>query len=87
MATTADVVLVIGSNNSSNSNRLKDIAFQSGCSSILINSKEEIDLNWISQFKVVGITAGASAPEHLVQELVIFLQNNFNNRLFVSNYR
>ncbi len=65
-----DVVLVVGSPNSSNSNRLRELAEQRGVPGFLIDGATEIDRAWIEGRDVVGVTAGASAPENLVQEVV-----------------
>ncbi len=70
LAPQCDVVLVVGSVNSSNSNRLKEVAERFGCSAFLIDSAEQIDPAWIRGKKRVGVTAGASAPEVLVQNVV-----------------
>ena len=64
-----DLLLVIGSRNSSNSNRLVEVANASGVSSYLIDDETEIDEAWIDGVSVVGITSGASAPEKLVQRV------------------
>jgi 4-hydroxy-3-methylbut-2-en-1-yl diphosphate reductase len=61
---------VIGSKNSSNSNRLREIAAEAGVASHLIDRAEELDPAWLDGVGVVGVTAGASAPEALVQGLV-----------------
>ena len=65
LAIEADVVLVVGSSNSSNSNRLRELAENCGCLSYLIDGPEDIKPDWFSENCVVGITAGASAPEIL----------------------
>lgn len=69
----SEILLVIGSKNSSNSNRLKEIAHNQGKPAYLIDSSDDIDEQWLDNIKSVGITAGASAPEVLVQEVVSFL--------------
>ena len=69
-----DLVLVIGSQNSSNSNRLVEVARDLGTESHLIDEVADIDECWLKDKPVVGITAGASAPESLVQELVRFFR-------------
>ena len=74
MAQDCDVVLVVGSRNSSNSNRLRELAERLGCRAYLIDSKDDIDPNWLLDDPVVGVTAGASAPEVLVQAVVAHLQ-------------
>ena len=70
----ANVVLVVGSPNSSNSNRLAELAERCGSSAYLIDSADMIDPSWISDGDTVGVTAGASAPEHLVEGVVSWLQ-------------
>jgi 4-hydroxy-3-methylbut-2-enyl diphosphate reductase len=72
MAGHCDLVLVIGSRNSSNSNRLVEVARDLGVESYLIDNASEVDESWLDGKRVVGITSGASAPENLVQELVEF---------------
>ncbi len=67
---TADIILVVGSPNSSNSNRLREIAEQLGKRSYLIDTAKDMQENWFDGIAVVGVTAGASAPEILVQEVV-----------------
>ena len=61
-----DLLLVIGSHNSSNSNRLVEVARAGGVDSYLIDDESEIDVRWLDGVRTLGITAGASAPEHLV---------------------
>src|SRR5581483_4380240 len=62
-----DLLLVIGSRNSSNSNRLVEVAHAHGVSSYLVDDETEIEESWLEGTKIVGITSGASAPERLVQ--------------------
>lgn len=69
-----DVILVIGSPNSSNSNRLRELGEHCGIPSYLIDSSADIDPEWMKHAKAVGITAGASAPEVLVTEVVDYLK-------------
>jgi 4-hydroxy-3-methylbut-2-enyl diphosphate reductase len=69
-----ELLLVVGSKNSSNSQRLVDVARQSGCPAHLIDRSGEIDPAWLVGARTVGVTAGASAPEHLVQGVLAFLQ-------------
>lgn len=69
-----DVILVIGSKNSSNSNRLVDTARMNGVDAYLIDSVKEIKDEWLSGKRRVGITAGASAPEYLVQETASYFK-------------
>ena len=66
----SELLLVVGSPNSSNSNRLKELAERLGCESYLIDSVEDIDPQWFDGKSKFGITAGASAPEVLVQQVV-----------------
>ncbi len=74
MAGSVDLLLVIGSPNSSNSMRLVEVAQAVGVRAHLIDDISEIDPRWLEGVRTVGITAGASAPEHLVQETVAFFQ-------------
>ena len=69
----SDLVIVIGSKSSSNSNRLKELAEKCGTASCLIDGYEDFNTNLLEDKKVVGITAGASAPEYIVDELIAFL--------------
>ena len=70
LATRCDLVLVIGSRNSSNSQRLVEVARDCGARAHLIDNAAELDEDWLEGVRTVGITSGASAPEMLVQELV-----------------
>jgi 4-hydroxy-3-methylbut-2-enyl diphosphate reductase len=70
LARIVDVVLVVGAPNSSNSNRLREIAAESGVPSYLIEDARALDPNWIEGASAVGITAGASAPAELVEEVI-----------------
>jgi 4-hydroxy-3-methylbut-2-en-1-yl diphosphate reductase len=70
LAVQCDLVLVIGSRNSSNSNRLVEVAREHGADSHLIDNESEVREEWLAGKRVVGITSGASAPESLVQRLV-----------------
>ena len=74
MSERCDLVLVIGSRNSSNSNRLVDVARAAGADSHLIDNELEVREEWLDGARVVGITSGASAPEELVQRLVDFFR-------------
>lgn len=74
LAKQADVVLVVGSKNSSNSTRLAELASRQGKRAYLIDFKSDIKLDWFQNAAVIGITAGASAPEILVNEVVDYLQ-------------
>ncbi len=74
LAELCDAVLVVGSVNSSNSNRLRELAERMGCKAYLIDGAHEISPQWLKNVNVVGVTAGASAPESLVQEVVAALK-------------
>jgi 4-hydroxy-3-methylbut-2-enyl diphosphate reductase len=74
LAGACDLVLVIGSDNSSNSNRLVEVAREEGSESHLIDNELQIQEEWLENKRVVGITSGASAPEELVQRLVQFFR-------------
>lgn len=76
IAAQADVVLVIGSDNSSNSKRLAEVARASGARSYLIDDESEIDLAWLDGASTVGVTSGASAPEWLVDRVVGWLREH-----------
>jgi 4-hydroxy-3-methylbut-2-enyl diphosphate reductase len=73
----ADVVLVLGSRNSSNSMRLEEIAHSCGKPAYLIDRADEIDDDWFTENDTVLVTAGASAPEEVVQECVDYLQRRY----------
>jgi 4-hydroxy-3-methylbut-2-enyl diphosphate reductase len=75
MARECDLVLVIGSRNSSNSNRLVEVARDHGADSYLIDNAGQVQEEWLEGKRVVGITSGASAPEELVQGLVDFFRD------------
>jgi 4-hydroxy-3-methylbut-2-enyl diphosphate reductase len=70
LARIVDLVLVVGAPNSSNSNRLREIAADHGVPSYLIEDASALDLKWLEGVEAVGITAGASAPDGLVQDLI-----------------
>ena len=74
LARECDLVLVIGSRNSSNSNRLVEVAREHGADSFLIDNESQVEERWLEGRRVVGITSGASAPEELVQRLVDFFE-------------
>ena len=75
MAGECDLVLVIGSRNSSNSNRLVEVAHDHGADSYLIDNESQVQEEWLEGKRVVGISSGASAPEELVQSLVQFFRD------------
>ena len=74
MAPKCDLVLIVGSPSSSNSNRLREVAEKHGCEARLIGSAAELDPAWLVGKRRIGVSAGASAPEVLVQELVAALK-------------
>lgn len=78
MAPRCDLVLVIGATNSSNSQRLREVAEREGAAAHLIQRAVNIDWRWFEGVETVGITAGASAPEVLVQEVLTHLADRFN---------
>src|SRR5438874_3713480 len=75
LARECDLVLVIGSTNSSNSNRLVEVAREHGASSHLIDNSLQVREEWLDGVQTVGITSGASAPEELVEQLVGFFRD------------
>jgi len=76
LASEVDLVLVVGSTNSSNSNRLRELAERCGAEAYLIDDASMIESAWLSRARSVGITAGASAPELLVQEVIDALRQH-----------
>ncbi|XCN74167.1 MAG: 4-hydroxy-3-methylbut-2-enyl diphosphate reductase [Candidatus Electrothrix aestuarii] len=78
LSESVDLLLVVGSKNSSNSNRLREVAKNNNISAYLIDHAEEIDPDWLVGSKRIGITAGASAPEYLVTELITWLQERYD---------
>jgi 4-hydroxy-3-methylbut-2-enyl diphosphate reductase len=76
LAEQCDLILVVGSKNSSNSNRLREIAENKNIEGYLIDSAEDIQLDWLKGKNRIGVTAGASAPELLVQNVIGFLNDN-----------
>ena len=81
LALESDYIIVVGSKNSSNSNRLKELAEKCGCKSILIDEFSDLDLEDLQKFENIAITAGASAPESRVMEIAKLLENYFDARL------
>ncbi len=75
VAAYCDLLLVVGSQNSSNSKRLVEVSENSGIRAFLVNDRNEVDTAWLQGVRNVAVTAGASAPEHLVGELVAFLRD------------
>jgi 4-hydroxy-3-methylbut-2-enyl diphosphate reductase len=81
LAAEADVVLVIGSKNSSNSKRLVERAIEQGKTGYLIDDESEVEIEWLTGKNTVLVTAGASAPEHLVQNLINRLLSEFGGEV------
>lgn len=79
LAKACDLVLVVGSPNSSNSNRLRELAEKVGVESYLIDGAQNIDPAWLQGKQAIGVTAGASAPESLVQEVLKAIQTAGGN--------
>jgi 4-hydroxy-3-methylbut-2-enyl diphosphate reductase len=77
VAARSDVLLVLGSANSSNSVRLAEVGRRSGAEAYLIDDADGLDLAWLAGASVVGVTAGASAPEVLVQGVIDKLAQTF----------
>ena len=73
-----DVMLVVGAQNSSNSNRLREIGDELGVPSYLIDDADGLELEWLSKAETIGMSAGASAPEELLDELIAKLGQNFH---------
>jgi 4-hydroxy-3-methylbut-2-enyl diphosphate reductase len=82
-----DVLLVIGSQNSSNSKRLVEVSNNSGVPAYLVDDAQEVEPRWLAGARTVAVTAGASAPEHLVQELIEALGREGYNRLEEMNLK
>jgi 4-hydroxy-3-methylbut-2-enyl diphosphate reductase len=80
-----DIFLVIGSTNSSNSNRLRELAIQQGAPAYLIDDANDIKQEWFGSVSAIGVTAGASAPEILVQEVMQKLQLLFDATVHSNN--
>ncbi len=76
LAEECDLILVVGSKNSSNSNRLREIAENKDIEGYLIDNADDIQTEWLANKGCVGLTAGASAPEQLVQNVIEFLKDN-----------
>jgi 4-hydroxy-3-methylbut-2-enyl diphosphate reductase len=78
MAKDCDLVIVVGSPNSSNSNRLREVAQNQGVESYMVDNATHLDPSWVIGKKRIGISAGASAPEVLVKEVIAKLQSLTN---------
>lgn len=87
LASDADLVLVVGSQNSSNSQRLKEIGIECGVQAQLIDGVADIDERWFDNVQTVVITAGASAPESVVQEVVQHLEQRYGASVEVRTIR
>lgn len=81
LAKICDLILVVGSSNSSNSNRLAEVARSHGCRSLLIDDIGNLTLGDLEGVKSLGITAGASAPEFVVQNIIKWLQKHFDTNV------
>lgn len=81
VAQQVDVVLVVGARNSSNSNRLVEVAERAGAKAYLVNGAEEIRADWLTELPKIAVTAGASTPEILVAEVVAQLRRNGYSRI------
>lgn len=76
-----DVIIVVGSSNSSNSNRLREVAIQHGVRAYLVDRASEIEPVWFSDARKIGVTAGASAPESLVDEVANYIAHLTGSQL------
>ena len=81
LAKHVDVLLVLGSTNSSNSNRLRELAEKQGVAAYLIDGADDIKPEWLHSAGAIGVTAGASAPEVLVQQVITKLENSYDARV------
>jgi 4-hydroxy-3-methylbut-2-enyl diphosphate reductase len=77
VAPLCDLLLVVGSQNSSNSRRLVEVCAKAGVSSYLIDDAGEVKSEWLKDVATLAVTAGASAPENLVRSLIETLQRNY----------
>jgi 4-hydroxy-3-methylbut-2-enyl diphosphate reductase len=84
LADRVDVFLVIGSTNSSNSNRLRELAEKQGVNAYLIDGAVDINYHWFDKAQSIGVTAGASAPEVLVQEVITTLEKLFDATIITN---
>ncbi len=87
LAKEANLVLVLGSQNSSNSQRLKEISLELNVPAQLIDGVEDLDSTWFEETETVLITAGASAPESVVEDCVAYLQENYQAEVEVRTIR
>lgn len=84
LADKVDVFLVIGSANSSNSNRLRELAEKNNVDAYLIDGADDINVSWFNDSSSIGVTAGASAPEVLVQKVISKLESLFNTQIITN---
>ena len=84
LALESDFMIVVGSKNSSNSNRLRELSEKCGCKSVLIDDFDDLDLEDLNNFSNISITAGASAPESRVMEIAKSLENYLDANLIES---
>jgi len=84
LALESDFMIVVGSKNSSNSNRLRELGEKCGCKSVLIDEFSDLDLDDLNKFSNISITAGASAPESRVMDIAKSLENHFDAKLVES---
>ena len=84
LALESDFMIVVGSKNSSNSNRLRELSEKCGCKSVLIDDFDDLDLEDLNNFSNISITAGASAPESRVMEIAKSLENHLDANLIES---
>ncbi len=82
---TCDLILVVGSTNSSNSNRLKELAIKNNTPAYLLDNASELKIEWFENVKNIGLSAGASAPELLVEEVIEQLRNWFDAELMTDS--
>ncbi len=85
LADESDLIFVVGSKNSSNSNRLKEVALKAGTTAYLIDDRDDIEVSWLEGVERIGITAGASAPERLVEGVIDFLKERGEVTLSTSD--
>ena len=81
LSKSCDIIIVVGSPNSSNSNRLKELATKNNVIAYLVDNANELEKNWFDEAKTIGISAGASAPELLVEEVISKIQDWFGAEL------
>ena len=81
LADKVDVLLVVGAKNSSNSNRLRELADKMGTTAYLIDDASNVEADWFNSVNAVGVTAGASAPEVLVQQVITRLKELGGNQV------